>query len=143
MSAEIECSRLVISDAANSATVRYTCPASGFGQTSLRVENSRLARIDTQGIADPGSPVAFDPLRSTLAGLAIAIGPGEAYYLPLRHRDPERAAGELDLMTAGRIVERATGLAQDEPRKTAGTTRGAESIASRAIAGGASPRRST
>jgi DNA polymerase I len=102
-----------------------------------RVRAIGTCAIDTQGIADPGSPVAFDPLRSTLAGLAIAVAPGEAYYLPLRHRDPERAAGELDLMAAGRIVERATGLAQDEPRKTAGATRGAESIASRAIAGGA------
>jgi len=101
-----------------------------------RVRAIGTCAIDTQGIADPGSPVAFDPLRSTLAGLAIAVAPGEAYYLPLRHRDPERAAGELDLMAAGRIVERATGLAQDEPRKTAGTTRGAESIASRAIAVG-------
>src|SRR3984957_499414 len=101
-----------------------------------RVRAIGTCAIDTQGIADPGSPVAFDPLRSTLAGLAIAVAPGEAYYLPLRHRDPERAAGELDLTAAGRIVERATGLAQDEPRKTAGTTRGAESIASRAIAVG-------
>ena len=102
-----------------------------------RAGDWNLSRSILEGIADPGSPVAFDPLRSTLAGLAIAVAPGEAYYLPLRHRDPERAAGELDLMAAGRIVERATGLAQDEPRKTPGTTRGTESIASRAIAAGA------
>jgi DNA polymerase-1 len=119
------------------ANYRTVGTVAAVQEVVTRVRAVGTCAIDTQGIIDPGSPVAFDPLRSTLAGLAIAVAPGEAYYLPLRHRDPERAAGELDLMAAGRIVERATGLAQDEPRKTPGTTRGAESIASRAIAAGA------
>jgi DNA polymerase-1 len=72
--------------------------------------------IDTQAAIDPASPVAFDPLRSTLAGIAIAVAPGEAYYLPLRHRDPQSAAGELDLTAGGRIVEATSGLVRDEPR---------------------------
>lgn len=46
------CSRLVIANEAESATVHYTCPAHGFGRTSVRVETSRLAKIDTQGIVD-------------------------------------------------------------------------------------------
>ena len=121
--------------------------------------------IDTQAAIDAGSPVAFDPLRSSLAGIAIAVAPGEAYYLPLRHRDPQSAAGELDLMAGGRIVEEASGLARDEPRGerrdgggpdgseaaepaslprpaqrsvTVGA-RGTESIGSRAIAAGGIP----
>lgn len=52
------CSRLVIADGADGATVHYTCPANGFGQTSVRVESSRLARIDTQGISD-ATPFAY------------------------------------------------------------------------------------
>lgn len=52
------CSRLVISGDASSATVHYTCPASGFGRTSLRVETPRLAQIDTQGISG-NAPFAY------------------------------------------------------------------------------------
>jgi hypothetical protein len=52
------CSRLVIADEANQATVHYTCPANGFGRTWLRVETPRLAKIDTQGIVD-NTPFAF------------------------------------------------------------------------------------
>ena len=44
------CSRMVISNDARGATVHYTCPANGFGRTSLTVETPRLAKIDTQGI---------------------------------------------------------------------------------------------
>ncbi len=46
------CSRLVIANNARGATVQYTCPAGGFGRTSIRVETPRLAQIDTQGIVD-------------------------------------------------------------------------------------------
>ncbi len=98
--------------------------------------------IDTQAAINAGSPVAFDPLRSTLTGIAIAVAPGEAYYLPLRHRDPESAADELDLMAGGRIVEATSGLARDEPRgepRDGAGVRGAESIAARAIAAGGIP----
>ena len=45
------CSRIVIANDPKGATVHYTCPATGFGRTSLRVETPRLARIDTQGIS--------------------------------------------------------------------------------------------
>ncbi len=46
------CSRLVIANDPRGATVQYTCPAGGFGRTSMRVETPRLAQIDTQGIVD-------------------------------------------------------------------------------------------
>jgi hypothetical protein len=52
------CSRLVIANEPRSATVHYTCPAHGFGRTSVRVETSRLAKIDTQGILD-NTPFAY------------------------------------------------------------------------------------
>lgn len=52
------CSRLVIADEADEATVHYTCPANGFGRTWMRVETPRLAKIDTQGIVNK-APFAF------------------------------------------------------------------------------------
>jgi hypothetical protein len=52
------CSRLVVADDPRGATVHYTCQTSGYGQTSLRIETSRLAQIDTQGIVG-NQPFAF------------------------------------------------------------------------------------
>lgn len=52
------CSRLVIANDARGATVQYTCPAGGFGRTSIRVETPRLAQIDTQGIVE-NAPFAY------------------------------------------------------------------------------------
>lgn len=52
------CSRLVLANDADGATVHYTCPAHGFGRTSVRVETPRLAKIDTQGIVD-NAPFAY------------------------------------------------------------------------------------
>jgi hypothetical protein len=46
------CTRLIVADGERDAVVHYTCPASGYGQTALRVETPRLAQIDTQGIID-------------------------------------------------------------------------------------------
>lgn len=52
------CSRLVLSADPRRVTVHYTCPAAGFGRTTLRVETPRLVRIDSQGIFE-GAPFAF------------------------------------------------------------------------------------
>jgi hypothetical protein len=52
------CSRLVIANGEMNATVHYTCPAGGFGRTTIRVESPRLAVIDTQGI-DHNMPFAY------------------------------------------------------------------------------------
>jgi len=52
------CDRDVLANEAGSATVQYTCPGRGFGHSSIRVETPRLARIDTQGLAD-GRPFAY------------------------------------------------------------------------------------
>lgn len=52
------CSRLVIANDAKGATVHYTCPANGFGRTTLRVETPRLAKIDTNGISE-NAPFAY------------------------------------------------------------------------------------
>jgi hypothetical protein len=44
------CTRLVLANGAREGTIHYTCPSNGFGRTSVRVETTRLAKIDTQGI---------------------------------------------------------------------------------------------
>lgn len=53
------CSRFVIADLPDSATVHYTCPGAGHGRTSITVETGRLIKIETQGIAD-GAPFDFE-----------------------------------------------------------------------------------
>lgn len=52
------CSRVVIANGASGTTVHYTCPANGFGRTSVKVESPQSATIDTQGIAG-NAPFAY------------------------------------------------------------------------------------
>jgi sarcosine oxidase gamma subunit len=54
-----QCSRFVIADAPDAATVHYTCPGSGHGRTTIAIETPRLFRLQTQGIAD-GAPFDLD-----------------------------------------------------------------------------------
>lgn len=44
------CSRYVIANEPNVATVHYTCPGVGHGRTTVRVETPRVAQIETQGM---------------------------------------------------------------------------------------------
>lgn len=52
------CSSVVVDDTQTEVTVQYTCPGKGYGRTHIRRETSRLAQVDTQGIAN-GFPFAF------------------------------------------------------------------------------------
>lgn len=52
------CERLIVDDDPTEVTVQYTCRGRGYGRTHIRRETSRLAQIDTQGIAD-GLPFAY------------------------------------------------------------------------------------
>jgi len=63
--------------------------------------------VDTEAVVDPGSPIAVDPLRSTLVGISIALARGEAYYLPFAHREPSAPLGSA-------VVERAEDLASED-----------------------------
>ncbi len=78
--------------------------------------------LDTKVVVEPESPLAVDALRSSLVGLSIALAPGEAYYLPLAHRDPTKSgASGPDAIDAGRVVERPEGLVvEDETDLEAG-----------------------
>jgi DNA polymerase-1 len=46
-------------------------------------------------VSEPQSPLKTDPLRSTVVGLALALTPDEAYYLPLRHRGADQGIPDL------------------------------------------------
>ena len=54
-----QCSRFVIADAPDSATVHYTCPGAGHGRTALTLETPRLLHLQTQGMAG-GAPFDLD-----------------------------------------------------------------------------------
>ena len=54
-----QCSRFVIADTPDTATVHYTCPGAGHGRTTISMETPRLLHIQTQGIAG-GAPFDLD-----------------------------------------------------------------------------------
>jgi len=45
-----DCTRLVVEDKPNLVTVHYSCPRTGFGQTTIRKESAQLVQISTQGV---------------------------------------------------------------------------------------------
>ena len=53
--------------------------------------------VDTETVIAADSPIPIDPLRSSLVGISIGIGVGEALYFPLRHRRAQ-AAEQGDLL---------------------------------------------
>lgn len=46
------CSRFVLANEPQTATVHYTCTGAGYGRTTIRVETPQLVRIDSQGLAN-------------------------------------------------------------------------------------------
>lgn len=53
------CARVVVDNQARAATVHYTCPGTGSGRTTIRVESATIVRLQTQGIAR-GAPFDHD-----------------------------------------------------------------------------------
>ena len=66
-----------------------------------RAREAKVIAIGTETLIDPESPQLVDPLRSSLVSIAIAVGEGEAYYFPLRHKLPLSGQGELLVDAAG------------------------------------------
>ncbi|HET7583983.1 MAG TPA: DNA polymerase I [Gemmatimonadaceae bacterium] len=64
-------------------------------QAVARARRAGAIAVDTETVADPDAPAIIDPLRCELVAISIAVAPGEAYYLPLRHRAHRPAQGEL------------------------------------------------
>src|SRR5688572_9484191 len=53
----------------------------------VRARKAKYIAINTETVPEPGAPTRTDPLRSQLVSMAIALSAGEAFYLPLGHRD--------------------------------------------------------
>ena len=53
------CSRFVVEDTPGEVTVHYSCPGSGYGQTTIRRESAQLVQISTQGV-EGRSPFNFN-----------------------------------------------------------------------------------
>ena len=113
-----------------------------------RARRAPYIAIDTETVIEPDSPQKVDPLRSVLVAIAVAVGPGEAFYLPLRHRTFQPAQGDLmlgdesELSDPGSDADEANEAKSKQPRvKRPKTAKAADltSIATRAIAGGAPP----
>ncbi|HWJ23171.1 MAG TPA: DNA polymerase I [Gemmatimonadaceae bacterium] len=62
-----------------------------------KARKARHIAVDTETVIDPDSPTKVDPLRSRLVSISIALAPGEAYYLPLDHKQYVQPQGELAL----------------------------------------------
>jgi DNA polymerase-1 len=81
-------------------TLVDTIPA--LEKVVARARSAQHIAVAIETVVDPAAPSELDPLRSTLVGITIAVGPGEAFYMPLGHRPWQETQGDLDL---GLIVE--------------------------------------
>ena len=88
-----------------SATTRasYTTVDSiqALERLTTRARRAPYIAIDTQTIVPSGSLTNADPLRARLVAMAVAVGEGEAYYLPFAHREWYPAQGELLIDASG------------------------------------------
>lgn len=73
----------------------------GLERAVARAREVGVIGLDTETLMHPDSPQPGDPLRSSLVSISIAVGEGEAYYFPLRHRLPRGGQGELLVDVAG------------------------------------------
>ena len=101
-----------------------------------RARSAPYVAFDTETVIEPGSPQKTDPLRSTLVALSIAVGAGEAYYLPLRHRALEAEQGNL-LLGDDEATDGDRGVPAKPRAKRAAKTAEPTSIAARTLAAGA------
>ena len=105
----------------------------------VRARHAPYIAVDTETVIDADSPQKVDPLRCSLVALSIAVGTGEAFYLPLRHRAVEPAQGNLLLgdVEPGSDADEANDAQPKKPRaKRVAKSAEPASIAARALAAG-------
>jgi DNA polymerase-1 len=90
--------------------------------------------VDIETLIDSDSLQKSDPLRSRLVSVSIGLGPGEAYYLPLRHVLRRDVQSELLVNDSGNRA------ATNAPADRGLTQSGDESIATRTLGKTKSPR---
>jgi DNA polymerase-1 len=107
-----------------------------------RARRAPRIALAAKWIVEPGTPIQTDPLRSTLVGITIALSEGEAYYLPLAHREHRPAQGALALgdlqLGLGDITAEDATEEKKPTRKKRAAAEPAKptSIAARVLAGG-------
>lgn len=58
------CSRFLLANDPQVATIHYTCPGSGYGRTTVKVESGQLIRVESQGLVNHAPfEVAFEGRR--------------------------------------------------------------------------------
>lgn len=108
-------------------------------QVLERARGAPYLSIDVEGVVDPRAPQTNDPLRTSLVGISLGVGPGEAYYFPFGHRVRDTGGqvglglGDLGLLD-GENAEPG-GVKRGRTKKAAEPT----SIAGKALAAGAIP----
>ena len=106
-----------------------------------RARSAPYIALHTETVIEAGSPQKGDALRSSLVALSVAVAAGEAYYLPLRHREVQPAQGNLLLGNEARQetnLEEASEARVVKPRtKKAAKAAEPTSLAARALATGA------
>src|ERR1035437_1002364 len=116
----------------------------GLQQAVNRAREAKAIALDTEVVIDPDSPQAVDPLRSSIVSISIAVGEGDVYYFPLRHRLSRSGQGELlvdavgDRSATDAPEERGLILGGDDvfsetPSKTKKTNSDLTSIAARML----------
>lgn len=109
-------------------------------QMVARARSAPYIVIDTQTVIDADSPQKVDPLRSSLTAISIAVGAGEAYYLPFRHRTVQPAQGDLLLGDVNEGIGDTENAVAAKPRaKKAAKSAEPTSIAARMLATGSPP----
>jgi DNA polymerase-1 len=73
----------------------------GLNEAVARVREAGIVGLATEALVNQDSPQLADPLRSTLVSISIAVGDGQAYYFPFRHRLPRDGQVELLVDAAG------------------------------------------
>ena len=68
---EAQCTRVVLTSAADRSEIQYTCPAGGFGTSKVQVLTPRSVRIETQGISG-GLPFGYT-VHARRLGLCQAV----------------------------------------------------------------------
>jgi DNA polymerase I len=108
-----------------------------MGRLVARARQATQVALAMEWVAESDAPIPTDPLRSTIVGLALAVGAGEAYYLPLAHRAYQPDQGTLalgDLETAPDAGD--AKKAARKKRATTAETAKPTSIAARTLAAG-------
>jgi DNA polymerase-1 len=114
-------------DAPSSVAYKTIEDVGQLREVIAKAREAPLVGIDIEFVRESGSAEFIDPIRSRIVGISIATKPGEAFYLPMAHREQQPEQGSLGLLGPE---------ADATPKKRAAKTPSPTSIAAKAIAEG-------